>query len=173
MTGIRQEIDDTKRDLQDIKELLKLADKKKGRKPYKIPFSIRSGYKRKQKKGEILVFYMKDNHSAEYRWEKNEGGNINIEGTPHAYDHTAIYFVGNIPIMPIFSWRMTPAGGEQDKQTAKEAGDMTDAGRTIIRGVEAAELAKLEGKKKKGKGGIILLIIGVIIVVYLLSQGLF
>lgn len=170
--SLREEIDDMKRVQNDIREVLKLADQKKTRKQYKIPWIVRAGYKRKQKKGEILVLHMQNNHNADFKWVKEEGGNILINGTPHRFDNTAIYNVGNIPLMPIFEWRLEPAGGTTDKQKAEDAGGTTFSGKTVIRAIESAELAKVEGKKKKGKGGLLLLIIGVIVVIYLISQGL-
>jgi hypothetical protein len=162
------------RKVDDITEVLKIADKKKAKKEFKIPWGIRVAHRRKSKQGQRLALFLRNSHIGEFKWFEPKGGNAEIEeGISHEFDNSATYFIGKIPLMVFFEWRMTPAGGKTDKEAAETAGDTTSAQQTIIRAIKNEELVKFDGKKKKKLGGsMIWIILIVIVVIYFVIKWL-
>lgn len=184
--GLSDDVKNIKKDVSNLK--IKEADrqlKELEKKKFKIPFKYRSGVKKKLKDGKILGIICKSNKSIELKYLPIEGGLIQInEYQFKAFEREAVYVYNNkIPAVVVYEDRLTPVGGiteeykgmllqgSEDKELSKKLIGINDfAQQTIIRAIEKIELDKELGKKKKSLN-IVWIIIGIVVVIYLISQG--
>jgi len=177
---IKDEVDNLKQKTKSMESAFKSADTKK---KFNLPFKFRK--KKPFKQGKVLVVWLGYNHNVVFKWGVVRGGLIIVDGEQYrAYESGAVYFYKNkFPVVLLFEWRLTPAGGtteqrlvkpiggDEDKRFADDNGLFSHAQQTIIRAIMQAEIDKDEQKKKGGKS-IIWIVIGIGIALYFILKAL-
>lgn len=164
-------------------------------KEFKLPFGIKTKFKKAIKEGKFLVIFLRNNHNIEFKFVKEVGGLIEIDKYRiHLYDNNAVYNYKKNSVFVIFEWRLSPIGGglekvhnalieegskiddyavrivgtKEDEAIASILKDHTYGTQTVIRAIEKAELDKGE-KKTGGFGAIIWIVVGGIAIYVILK----
>jgi hypothetical protein len=150
----------------------------------KIPGRIASKAKRNKMKAAAL--WIGPNRRIEWKLANEKDGlwwiDVEKQKVSFAYEESSVFTFNKTPIIILYSWRLLPVGGkaeefqtriiggEDDQVLAEHLGIKTFGQRTIIRGIEQAELEK---EQKKG-GSMTWIWIALIAVgaIYLLSRFL-
>jgi len=145
--------------------LEKLAEKQ-NKKKFRLP---RVGLKQKLKRDYVLVFWLKTNGTlTKPKWQKIENGMIYNKKTDANYVAAGEYILryeDGTPIMLIPEWNTIPiAPSNIDSEKSSIV-----AQKIMVRAAKLAQL-KIKGKGMSGKT-IFLLLIGLIIIIYLLTQS--
>ena len=143
----------------------------------KIPSFVKRGVKKGNNKAAAL--FIGANRRAEWRvavakdglWEIMDGEKKRTFGFEEAAVFDLKQGSKSIPIIILFTWRLTPGGGmaeeyrsrliggEADEKIATSLGIKTFGQQTIIRGIEQAELDK-DAPKKGGFGWVLWILLG-------------
>jgi len=147
---------------------------KKWKVKVKLPWKVKSKIKGER----VGAVWLGANHILDFKAATIQGGLLKVEGHGEfEYDPVAIYRYKKWPMVVLFEWRLTPAGGraeeyhnrvlggEDDVKVAESLKITSYGQQTIIRAIEQAEVKKDE--KKKFNMNIIWIIIGVIALGYL------
>jgi len=153
-------------DKMDILTQKKRLDKKK---PFRLPFSVRSQLKQLAKQNKLLVFYLKENRSVVPLVCPMKDGMIQIGDKVHNVSMAFTYMWQNkYPCIVLPEWDLLPVGTKQYFD-AVAANRTTNAQQIIIRNIKASEggmlVKKLPGKTMVWIG------IAVIVVLYVVFAG--
>lgn len=184
---VLQKVDAQEERLKKLEAHTKIDGKKKKEKKWtiKVPGRIKAGA---QRKGSFATLWLGANKGAEFKKVVFEKGLLYVGALSYAYDEGAIYRLKQgmktLPLIVIYEDRLIPVGGTVEKYVShvihgkKDENAQKDLKKTIhnlgqmtiIRGIENAEIEK-DGKKKKGGGIIIWIILGVA-AIYLAAKAL-
>ena len=134
-------------------------------KEFSLPFKINFMKKAAVKKNKILVFYLQRNMGMKLFYAQPEEGRYEHDGKTYNANHTFIFlYRGKIPSIIQPEWSIDPINPYEIK-------DNITAQQIIIRAVEASFKKMMDGKKKFGSWGLILIVVGVGIVGYLIFSS--
>jgi|24BtaG_2_1085350.scaffolds.fasta_scaffold00417_9 hypothetical protein len=140
------------------------------KKPFKLPWSVKSQLKNLAKKNKVLVILLRTNRNIEAKIVKIEQGFIIVDGKVHNISPDFIFlWDGKTPCIVLCEWDLNPIGTE-DYYKAVEENRLAEPQTIIIRAMRNVDKLQL-GTKISPKMWIIIFVVGIAVAYVLFGKG--
>jgi hypothetical protein len=151
--------------ISEIHEYLKIDDKDKKKKEFKLPFNIKSQAKTMTKKNKAIFFKLLTNGGMKISVEQIHNGMINIGEKYYNVTPGHIWNYNNLPVLIQPEWELEPIA----TKNYQDSGNKSDPEAIIIRAMQTQEAGK---SMKFGKMWIWIGLIGIAVIYVVMSGGL-